>query len=95
MGGDGVPIAQAATDAGVDVEAVAGEYAGLLHQARTLVDELRWGAPKSFSVRGAGGQVVFAYATEGLFLGIEAGPIGLRGQMRYALGRTLAQLGDV
>ena len=95
MGTDGVPIVQAAPVAGVDVEAVAGEYAGLLRQARGLVDELQWGAPKSFSVRGAGGQVLFAFAPGDLFLGVEAGPIGLRGQMRYALGRTLAQLGDL
>jgi predicted regulator of Ras-like GTPase activity (Roadblock/LC7/MglB family) len=95
MGEDGIPIVQAAAVAGVDVEAVAGEYAGLLHQARVLVDELQWGAPKSFSVRGASGQVVFAFAPEGLFLGVEAGPVGLRGQMRHALSRTLAQLGDL
>ncbi len=92
---NGVSIEHMAPVAGVDVEAIAGEYAGLLRQARGLVDELQWGAPKSFSVRGASGQVVFAFAPEDLFLGVEAGPIGLRGQMRYALGRTLAQLGDL
>lgn len=95
MGADGVPIAQAVPVAGVDVGAVAGEYAGLLRQARGLVDELQWGAPKSFSVRGPSGQVVFTFAPEDLFLGVEAGPTGLRGQMRYALGRTLAHLGDL
>ena len=95
MGEDGIPIVQATPVAGVDLEAVAGEYAGLLRQTRGLVDELQWGAPQSFSVRGASGQVVFAFAPEDLFLGVEAGPIALRGQMRYALGRTLAQLGDL
>src|SRR3970282_2709011 len=69
MGEDGVPIVQAAPVAGVDVEAVAGEYAGLLRQARGLVDELQWGAPKSFSVRGAGGQVLFAFSAPGTCVG--------------------------
>ena len=77
------------------MEAIAGEYATLLRQARSVVAELNWGAPKSVSVRGAGGQVVFAFTPKELLVGVEAGPAGLRGQMRYALGRALTQLGDL
>jgi len=95
MGWDGVPVEQAAPVAGTDVEAVAGEYASLLRHARSLVCELDWGSPRSFSVRGAGGQVVFAFAPKDLLLGVETGPTGLGGQMRYALGRALAQMGEL
>lgn len=92
---NGVPIEHMAPVAGAGVEAIAGEYATLLRQARSVVAEMNWGAPKSFSVRGAGGQVVFAFTPKDLLVGIEAGPAGLRGQMRYALGRALTQLGDL
>jgi len=92
---DGVPVEQAAPVPGADLEAIAGEYASLLRQARGLVAELDWGSPKNFSVRGAAGQVVFAFAPRDLLLGVEAGPTGLRGQMRYALGRALAHMGDL
>ncbi len=92
---NGIPIEHMAPVAGAGVEAIAGEYATLLRQARSLVAELNWGAPKSFSVRGAGGQVVFAFTPKDLLVGVEAGPAGLRGQMRYALDRALTQLGEL
>jgi predicted regulator of Ras-like GTPase activity (Roadblock/LC7/MglB family) len=81
--------------ADANLEAIAGEYATLLRQARSVVAELNWGAPISFSVRRAGGQLVFAFAPKDLLVGVEAGPAGLRGQMRFALGRALIQIGDL
>jgi predicted regulator of Ras-like GTPase activity (Roadblock/LC7/MglB family) len=95
MDGDGVPVEQMAPGAGAGLEAIGGEYATLLRQARSVVAELNWGAPLSFSVRGPGGQVVFAFTPKDLLVGVEAGPAGLRGQMRYALGRALTQIGDL
>ena len=92
---DGVPVEHMAPVAGAALEAIAGEYATLLRQARGVVAELNWGPPKSFSVRGAGRQVVFAFTPKDLLVGIEAGPAGLPGQMRYALGRALIQIGDL
>lgn len=95
MDGDGVPVERVAPGAGVGLEAIAGEYAPLLRQARSVVAELNWGPPKSFSVRGVDRQVVFAFTRKELLMGIEAGPAGLLGQMRYALGRALTQSGDL
>ena len=95
MDPDGVSVEQAAPVPGADLEAIAGEYASLLRQARGLVAELDWGSPKNFSVRCAAGQVVFAFAPQNLHLGVEAGPTGLRGQIRYALGQALAQMDDL
>ena len=92
MDQDGVSVERMTPGAGAGVEAIAGEYASLLRQARSVVAELNWGAPKSFSVRGAGGQVVFAFTPKDLLVGVEAGPAALRGQMRYALDRALTQL---
>jgi len=95
MGADGVLVEQAAPVAGADVEAVAGEYASLLRHVRSLATELDWGSPKSFSVRGTGGQLVFAFAPRDLLLGVETGPTGLCGQVRYALSRALSQIGNL
>ena len=95
MDGDGVPVEHVAPVAGAGLEAIAGEYAVLLRQARSVVAELHWGAAKGFSVRGAGRQVVFAFTPKDLLVGVEAGPAGLHGQMRYALGRALTQIGDL
>jgi predicted regulator of Ras-like GTPase activity (Roadblock/LC7/MglB family) len=95
MDRDGVAVESMSPVGGAGLEAIAGEYATLLRQARTVVAELNWGAPKSFSVRGHGGQVVFAFTPKDLSVGVEAGPAGLRGQMRYALGRALTQIGDL
>jgi len=92
---DGVPVERVAPVAGAGLEEIAGEYATLLRQARSVVAELNWGSPRSFSVRGAGRQVVFAFTPKDLLVGVEAGPAGLRGQMRYALGRALTQIGDL
>ncbi len=92
---DGVPVEQAAPAPGADMEAIAGEYAGLLRQARSLVAELEWGAAKGYSVRGASRQVVFAFGPGDLALGVEAGHLGMRGQMRHAMAQALGQLGDL
>lgn len=97
MDPDGVRIEHAAPDgdvAGMNAEALAGEYASLLLQARSLAAELEWGSAKSFSVRGLGAQVVFAFGPKDLFLGVEAGPAGLGGQIRYLLRRALVHMGD-
>jgi predicted regulator of Ras-like GTPase activity (Roadblock/LC7/MglB family) len=95
MDGNGAPVERMAPGASAGLEAIAGEYASLLRQARSVVAELNWGAPKSLSVRGAEGQVIFAFAPKDLFVGVAAGPAGLRGQMRSALGRALTQIGDL
>jgi predicted regulator of Ras-like GTPase activity (Roadblock/LC7/MglB family) len=92
---DGVPVEQAASAAGPDLETIAGEYAGLLREARSIAAELGWGAPRRFGVRGASRQVVFAFAPGDLVLGVEAGGAGLRGQMGYAVTQALGQLGDL
>ena len=89
---DGVPIEQVASAAGADPESIAAEYAGLLRQARTLVEELEWGAATSYSVRGMTRQVVFAFAPGDLVLGVEAQSLGVRGQMRHALGQAVTQI---
>lgn len=92
---DGVPVEQAAPAGGADLEAVAGEYAGLLRQAKALMDELDCGVPQRFCVRGTNRQVMFAFVPGELALGVEAGPTGLRGQMREAVARAAGQLGDL
>jgi predicted regulator of Ras-like GTPase activity (Roadblock/LC7/MglB family) len=95
MDADGVPVEHMGPVSGEGVEAIAVEYAPLLRQARGVIAELNWGTPKSFSVRGAGRQVVFAFAPKDLLVGVEAGPGGLGGQMRSALCRALSQIGDL
>jgi len=94
MGLDGVPIDQATQDPGVDLESLAGEFAGLLREARTLAASLGWGAVRTFSVRARDRQVVFAFGPDGLLLGVEAGPTGLCGQLRDAARRAADRLED-
>ncbi len=92
---NGVPVEQAASADRAELEAIAGEYAGLLRQARAMAVELNCGAPQRFSVRGTHRQVVFAFVAGDLVLGVEAGPASLRGQMRYAIAQAVGQLGDL
>jgi len=92
---DGVPVEQAAPADGADLEAIAGEYAGLLRQAQSLSSELGCGAPLRFSVRGASRRIVFAFVPEGLVLGVEAGPTALRGQMQRAVAQAAGQLSEI
>lgn len=92
---DGVPVEQAGVAGGADGEALAGEYAGPLRQARALTAELGCGAPLRFSVRGAGRHMVFAFLPSDLILGVGAGPAGLPGQMRYAITQAIGRLGDL
>jgi predicted regulator of Ras-like GTPase activity (Roadblock/LC7/MglB family) len=92
---DGVPIEQAALAGGTDLEAIAGEYAGLLHQAQELSTELDCGAPLRFSVRGTSRRIVFAFVPGDLALGVEAGPTALRGQMQQAVAQAAGQLGEL
>ena len=89
---DGVPIEQVGPATAADLESIAGEYAGLLRQAQALVTEMDWGAATSYSVRGTTRQVVFAFAPGDLVLGVEARGLGVRGQMRHALGQAVGQL---
>lgn len=95
MAPDGVPVEQAGVAGGADGHALAGEYAGPLRQARALAAELGCGAPRRFSVRGAGRHVVFAFLPGDLILGVGAGPAGLPGQMRYAITQATGRLGDL
>ena len=92
---DGVPFEQAASAERADLEAIAGEYAGLLRQARAMAIEWNCGAPQRFSVRGTHRQVVFAFVPGDLVLGVEAGPASLRGQMRFAITQAVGQFGDL
>lgn len=93
---DGVPIEQAAPGgAGADLESVAGEYAGLLRQARALAGELDLGAAEGFNVRAATRQVAFVFVPGELALGVETGAAGLRGQIRYVLAQARGQLGGL
>ncbi len=92
---DGVPVEQAASAGGADLEAIAGEYAALLRQAQALSAELECGAPLRFSVRGAHRRVVFAFVPGDLALGVDAGPAGLRGQMRHVADQAARQLGEL
>ena len=92
---DGVPIEQVAAGGASDLEAIAGEYAGLLRQAQALSAELGCGAPLRFSVRGEHRRVVFAFVPGDLALGVTAGPTGLRGQMRHVIAQAAGQLGDL
>lgn len=93
---DGVPVEQVPRAPGVDLEAVAGEYAALLRQARTLATEMDWGAPRSLSVRGARLQVTFGFLPSGdLAVGVETGPAGLSGHARYLVAEALFQLGNL
>jgi predicted regulator of Ras-like GTPase activity (Roadblock/LC7/MglB family) len=92
---DGVPVERVASAAGVDFEAIAGEYAGLLRQAQALSAELDCGAPIRFSVRGTNRRVVFAFVPGDLALGVEAGPAGLRGQMGYLAAQAAGQIGEL
>ena len=92
---DGVPVEQAAPAGSADVEAIAGEYSGLLRQAQALSSELECGAPLRFSVRGANRRIVFAFVPGDLVLGVEAGPTSLRGQLHRAVAQSADQLGDL
>ncbi len=92
---DGVPVEQAASAGGVDLEAIAGEYAGLLRQAQGLSAELECGEPLRFSVRGANRRVVFTFVPGDLALGVEAGPAALRGQMRHVAKQAARQFGKL
>lgn len=92
---DGVPVEQAVPPGGEDIEAVAGEYAGLLRQVQALSAELGCGAPLRFSVRGMQRGVVFAFVPGDLVLGVTAGPTGLRGQMRHVIAHAAGQLGEL
>lgn len=89
---DGIIIQQAMLAAGPDLEAVAGEYAGLLRAARGLAGAMGWGAARSYSVRGREGILAFGFAPSDLVLGVAAGPGGLSGQMRSGVLRGAAQL---
>lgn len=92
---DGVPVEQAGSAGGAGMEAVAGEYAGLLQQAQALAVELGCGTPQRLSVRGATRCIVFAFVPGELALGVASGPGGLCGQMRHAIARVAGQLGEV
>jgi predicted regulator of Ras-like GTPase activity (Roadblock/LC7/MglB family) len=91
---DGVSIDQATQEPNVDLELLAGEFAGLLREARTLAANLGWDAVRTFSVRARDRQVVFAFGPDDLLLGVEAGPTGLCGQMRAAAKRAADRLED-
>jgi len=95
MAMDGVPVEQAGSAGGGDLEAVAGEYAGPLRQAKALATELHCGEPRLFSVRGTNRQFVFAFVPGDLVLAAEAGPAGLSAQMRHAIIRAAGQLGEL
>jgi predicted regulator of Ras-like GTPase activity (Roadblock/LC7/MglB family) len=95
MAMDGVPVEQAGSTGGGNLEAVAGEYAGLLQQAKALAAELHCGEPRLFSVRGTSRQLVFAFVPGNLVLAAEAGPEGLHAQMRHAIIRAAGQLGEL
>jgi predicted regulator of Ras-like GTPase activity (Roadblock/LC7/MglB family) len=95
MAMDGVPVEQAGSAGGVDLDAIAGEYSGLLQQAKALAEELGCGAPRRFSVRGRNRQLVFAFVSGDLVLGAEAGPAGLHAQMRRAVAQAAGQLGEL
>lgn len=92
---DGIPIERAARVAGADLESVAGEYAGLLRQAQALATALDSGGLLAYSVRGTDRQVVFRLIAGDLALGVEAGPMGLPGQIRHALAQATEQLRDL
>jgi predicted regulator of Ras-like GTPase activity (Roadblock/LC7/MglB family) len=92
---DGVPIEQAASAGGTDLEAIAGEYAGLLHQAQALSAELDCGVPLRFSVRGSKRRIVFAFVPGEMVLGVEAGPTSLRGQMQHVVAQATGQLHEL
>jgi predicted regulator of Ras-like GTPase activity (Roadblock/LC7/MglB family) len=92
---DGVPVEQAPPAGGAELEAIAGEYGGLLRQALALAAELDCGVPQRFSVRGTDRRVVFAFAPGDLALGVEAGPASLCSQMRRAVAQAAGQLGEL
>jgi predicted regulator of Ras-like GTPase activity (Roadblock/LC7/MglB family) len=92
---DGLPVEQAPPPGRADLEAIAGEYGGLLRQALALAAELDCGVPQRFSVRGANRRVVFAFAPGDLALGVEAGPASLCSQVRRAVAQAAGQLGEL
>ena len=92
---DGVRVEEAASADGADLEAIAGEYAGLLRQAQALAGELDCGAPLRFSVRGTNRRVVFPFVPRDLVLGAVAGPASLRGQVQHAVVQAAARLGEL
>ncbi len=73
--------------------ALAHEYAEAVQQVSTLAAEVGWGPARRLSVRGEGGQAVFAFLPGGLILGVEATPSGLPGQLREQAARAAAALG--
>ncbi len=95
MGMDGIPVEQTVLAPGTDLEAMAGEYAGLLPQARALASELLCGALQRFSVRGVNHRVVFALTEGDLVLGVQAASTGLCGQIRYAISKAMSEIGEV
>lgn len=95
MAMDGVPVEQAGAGAGGEMEVIAGEYSGLLQQAKALAEELGCGAPRRLSVRGRNRQFVFVFVPGDLVLGAEAGPAGLHAQMRRAVTEAAGQLGEL
>jgi len=95
MGMDGIPVEQVVVAPGTDLEAVAGEYAGLLPQVQALASELECGAAQCFTVRGMNHRVVFAFAEGDLVLGVQAASPGLSGQIRYAISRAMSEIGEL
>jgi predicted regulator of Ras-like GTPase activity (Roadblock/LC7/MglB family) len=95
MGMDGIPVEQVVVAPGTDLEAIAGEYAGLLHEVRALASELECGAAQRFTVRAMNHRVVFAFAEGDLVLGVQAASTGLSGQIRYAISRAMSEIGEL
>jgi predicted regulator of Ras-like GTPase activity (Roadblock/LC7/MglB family) len=91
---DGVPVEQAPPAPGADLEAIAGEYGGLLRQALALAAELNCGVPQRFSVRGTNRRVVFAFVPGDLAVGVEGGPASLCSQIRHAVAQAAGRLGE-
>ena len=92
---DGLPIEQATSAAGVDLESMAGEYADLLRQAQALAAELDCGTLRRFSVRATSHRIVFGFVPGDLVLGLHAGPASLCGQMRHAVAQAAERLGEL
>jgi len=95
MGMDGIPVEQTVLAPGTDLEAIAGEYAGLLPQARALASELECGAAQRFTVRGVNHRMVFAFTGGDLVLGVQAASRGLCGQIRYAISKAMSEIGEL
>ena len=95
MDQDGILIGQASAERSGDLEAVAGECSGLMREVRAVASASGWGEPRTLTLRGNGGYLVFGFGRGDLVCGLEAGQEGIGGQLRQAVLQALDKLGSL